>query len=74
MSDPEHNAAAFIAATAPLFAPGPQSHDTDVICPHCGHAIRGEGQDDGGERIECEECGEAFTVRASISITYHTTP
>ena len=74
MNDAKHNAAAFVAATAPLFAPGPQSSDTDVICPHCGHAIRGEGQDEGVERIECEECGEWFTVRASISITYHTAP
>ena len=76
MNDAKHNAAAFIAATAPLFALGPQSSDTDIVCPHCGHAYQAEGEDctEETKRIECEECGQTFTVFASISITYHTTP
>lgn len=67
---------AMIAATSPLFSPGPQPHDTNVICPHCGHAYKAEGEDcdESIREIECEECGEAFTVRAQISITYHTAP
>lgn len=70
---PDHDA--FIAATATLFAPGPQSNDTNVICPHCGHAYEAQAEDwdESSREIECEECGATFTVRAEISITYHTT-
>ncbi len=76
MSDPEHIAEAFVAATAPLFAPGPQSHDTNVICPHCGHSYEAMGEDDTERRtpVECRGCGKIFTRFASISITYHTAP
>lgn len=64
------------AATAPLFAPGPQSHDTNVICPHCGHAYEAQAEDcdESSREIECDGCGTTFTVRAEISITYHTKP
>lgn len=68
MPDSEH--------TTPPFTPGPQSHDTNVICPHCGHAYQAEGEDisEQTRRIDCDECGKPFTTFASISVTYHTTP
>ena len=72
----EHNAEAFIAATAPLFAPGPQSDCENVICPHCRHEYKAEAEDCTEEHhhVECERCRKSFTLFASIEITYHTTP
>ena len=51
-------------------------HDTDSVCPYCGHGYQVECEDyDEEEReVECDECGKKYWMQQSYSVTTFTSP
>lgn len=53
-----------------------QHHDSNSVCPYCGHSYQVESEDysENTREDECSKCGKKYYLTQSFTVTHETRP